>query len=83
MQPGKSFYIEFLNFDSVVGQYKGISVSPESQSSSVLRLSLTGGNKAKIVDYLNGSVAVLSENMLKRKNLLQQKQSGLLTVASR
>ena len=32
-----------------------------------------GKNKARIVDYLNTSVAVLSENMLERKNLFATK----------
>src|SRR5690606_23510048 len=35
--------------------------------------SLTGDNKAQLVDYLNGTVAVLSQNMLARKNLFATK----------
>ena len=70
---GKPFYIHFKHFDGTVGRYKGVSVSPQSQGASVLNLSMVGDNKAEIVDYLNGTVQVLSENMLKRKNLFATK----------
>src|SRR5690606_23859411 len=87
LKPGKPYYIEFQNFDNVVNSYKLISVAPENNNSSVLKLALTGDNKAQIVDYLNGSVAVLSENMLKRKNLFATKTirfiDSSLTVKSR
>jgi len=73
LQPGKPFYVTFQNFDGIAARYQGISVSPESQNSSVLKLSLTGDNKAQLVDYLNGTVAVLSQNMLDRKNLFATK----------
>ena len=49
---GAEFYIQFLNFDGVVNQYKNlIAVEPYSKGSSVLTLSLTGSNKSKIVDF--------------------------------
>ncbi|HER40023.1 MAG TPA: sugar transporter, partial [Salinimicrobium catena] len=70
---GKPFYIRFNHFDGTVGRFKGISVNPQAQGSSVLNLSLTGNNKPEIVDYLNGTVRVLSENMLERKNLFATK----------
>ena len=41
VQPGKAFYIQFLNFDSVVSRYKGISVSTENQNSSIVFTTLT------------------------------------------
>lgn len=69
----KAFYISFTPFDGAVGRYRNVAISPDGQGSSVLNLSQTGLNKARIVDYLNGSVAVLSENMLKRKNLFATK----------
>ncbi|MDX1754376.1 MAG: GNVR domain-containing protein, partial [Salinimicrobium sediminis] len=69
----KPFYVQFKHFDGTVGRWKGVSVSPQSQGASVLNLSLTGDNKAEIVDYLNGTVRVLSQNMLERKNLFATK----------
>jgi len=71
--PGTPFYISFSNFDDVVKEFIGISVQPESVGSSILRLRLVGMNKYKLVDYLNTSVAVLSEDMLERKNLFATK----------
>ncbi|HBR55625.1 MAG TPA: sugar transporter, partial [Flavobacteriaceae bacterium] len=71
--PNKPYYILFSNFDSAVKAYSSIAVNPVGQGSSVLNLSMVGKNKARIVDYLNGSVQVLSENMLERKNLFATK----------
>lgn len=67
--PGRIYYLNFINFDSAVGSFSRIGVQPESKGSSVLKLNLTGTNKAKLVDFLNASVQVLSEDMLERKNL--------------
>src|SRR5690606_6547986 len=65
------FFLRFLNYDSVVNQYqRGVDIAPFSgSSSSVLELSLAGANKAKIVDYLNATAAILSKTELERKNL--------------
>ncbi|WP_347372883.1 polysaccharide biosynthesis tyrosine autokinase [Aequorivita sp. Q41] len=71
--PGTSFYIAFRNYDDVVKKYLGIRVNAESKGSSVLKMWLTGQNKAQLVDYLNTSVQVLSEDMLERKNLFATK----------
>lgn len=73
LQAGEPFYIRFQNFDGVVGRYRGVSIQPESQGSSVLNLRLTGNNKAELVDYLNTTVQVLAEEMLERKNLFATK----------
>lgn len=55
IKAGQEFFMQFSNFDGVVNGYqRGINVSPFSNASaSVLRLSLAGTNKSKIVDYLN------------------------------
>ncbi|MDX1784094.1 MAG: sugar transporter, partial [Aequorivita vladivostokensis] len=71
--PGTPYYIVFRNYDGIVRRYLGIRVDPESKGSSVLRMRLTGDNKAQLVDYLNTSVEVLSEDMLERKNLFATK----------
>lgn len=69
--PNSEYFIQFKNFDAVVNAYKkGITVRPfDKNSSSVLTLSLAGTNKAKIVDYLNATAAILSSTELERKNL--------------
>lgn len=73
VRPGSKYYFNFSNFDGIVGRYNGIQVFPESKGSSVIILGLVGLNKARLVDYLNTSVDVLSENMLERKNLFATK----------
>ena len=73
VSPGGSYYFSFQNFDGVVGRYNGIGVGPISSGSSVIRLSLTGQNKARLVDYLNTSIKVLGDDMLERKNLFATK----------
>jgi uncharacterized protein involved in exopolysaccharide biosynthesis len=72
-KPGTPYYIVFRNYDGIVKRYLGVRVDPESKGSSVLRMRLTGNNKAQLVDYLNTSVEVLSEDMLERKNLFATK----------
>jgi capsular exopolysaccharide synthesis family protein len=71
--PGETFYFSLRNFDEVVSDYKGIGIVPLSKGSSVIRLSLVGQNKARLVDYLNTSIKVLSDDMLERKNLFATK----------
>lgn len=71
--PGSRYAFRFQDFDSAVRQFLGIQVEPESRGSSTIRMRLTGNNKARMVDYLNQSVAILSEDMLKRKNLFATK----------
>jgi len=69
----KPYYLSFSGFDASVRRYLQIRVQPESKGSSVLKLSLVGRNKARMVDYLNASIEVLSENALERKNLFATK----------
>ena len=68
---GQEYFIQFTNFDGVVNSYKTrIIVGSGGQASAgVLRLQLAGTNKAKLVDYLNTTAAILSETELERKNL--------------
>jgi len=73
LQVNTPFYIRFGNFDSAVSRFRSISVQPESTGSSVLNLSLSGNNKAELVDYLNTTVQVLGEDVLERKNLFATK----------
>ena len=71
VEQGAVFYLKFLNFDAVVNNFKNLIQvnSVNKTSASILKLSLTGPNKSKIVDYLNCTSAILSSTELKRKNL--------------
>lgn len=71
--PGIPYYFVFQEYDSTVKNYLNTKVTPESKGSSVLRLTVIGSNKAKLVDYLNTSIQILSEDMLERKNLYATK----------
>ena len=73
VSPGATYYFNFRNFDETVAPYTRVNILPLTKGSSVLKLSLTGQNKARLVDYLNTSIEVLSDNMLERKNLFATK----------
>jgi capsular exopolysaccharide synthesis family protein len=64
---GESYYIRFNNFDSTVGVYKGVGVGTVTNDASVLRLSMRGPNKNRMVDFLNVSVAILKEDKKNQK----------------
>ena len=68
VKEGDEFFIRFNNFDGVVASYNGRLGVQNSKGSSILNISLIDVNKAKIVDYLNMTVQVLSEDQLNRKN---------------
>jgi len=66
---GKSYFFSFKDYYSVVKNFQNVEVNANKKGSSVLTLQKTGNNRHKLVDYLNTTSKVLSENMLKRKNL--------------
>lgn len=65
---GSSHLVSFSNFNSVVNSYQKISIDIDAKAGSVLELSLQGTNKARMVDYLNGTVKVLINRQLQAKN---------------
>ena len=69
--PKGEYFIKFNNYDGVVNRYKrSVMINTVGSSSgSILSLQLAGNNKAKIVDYLNATSAILSKTELQRKNL--------------
>lgn len=60
--------ISFGNYWGTVNTYKGIQVQQTPDGSSILRLSLDGRNKARLIDYINTSSKVLERDELYRKN---------------
>src|SRR6478736_5786855 len=65
---GNEYFVSFNDFDGTVSRYQGINVEADSKGASILKLSLQGTNKARMVKYLNTTVDVLSENQLAAKN---------------
>jgi polysaccharide biosynthesis transport protein len=69
---GQEFIVKFNDFNSVVSGYQGINVNIDDKAPSILRLSLEGNNKARIVEYLNQTVEVLIKTQLENKNLFAE-----------
>ncbi|MDI1254486.1 MAG: polysaccharide biosynthesis tyrosine autokinase [Flavobacterium sp.] len=65
---GAEYYVKFNDFDGTVGNFQGINVETDAKGSSILKLSLQGTNKARMVKYLNTTVQVLRDNQLAAKN---------------
>ena len=62
------YFIQFSDFDAVVSKYRSKLRIDNPRNSAILNLSMVDVNKGKIVDYLNETVKVLSEDQLNRKN---------------
>ena len=62
------YYVSFKDFDATVASYQNINADVDIKGSSIVKLSLQGNNKARIVKYLNTTVQVLKDNQLAAKN---------------
>lgn len=62
------YFIRFKDFNETVSRYRGIRTDINEKSPSIIKLSLEGTNKARMVDYLNETVATLIQSQLDRKN---------------
>lgn len=63
-----TYMIRFADFNGIVASYQGIDVENDTKAGSIVRLNLSGTNKARMVDYLNGTVNVLIKKQLQMKN---------------
>lgn len=70
--PEKEYFFKFSSLYSTVNKYKRIETTLE-RNSSIIKLRLVGNNKNRMVDYLNGTIQVLSNSMLNEKNLFATK----------
>ena len=64
---GKEYFVKFNDFDGTVSRYRGINVDVE-KGGSILTISLSGTNKARMVEYLNSTVKMLIKMQLDTKN---------------
>ena len=69
---GSDYIVSFNSFDEVVSKYKNIKVTIDEKAPSIIKLSLEGTNKARIVDYLNETVKTLIKRQLDSKNLFAE-----------
>ena len=66
---GQEYIIKLNDFDGTVTKYRGVKVSNDEKSGSIITLGLEGTNKTRMVDYLNSTVEILIKNQLEKKNL--------------
>jgi len=64
---GKEYFVRFNDFNGTVSRYRSIGVDSE-KGGSILTLSLSGTNKARMVEYLNTTVNMLIKMQLDNKN---------------
>ncbi|HLA56872.1 MAG TPA: polysaccharide biosynthesis tyrosine autokinase [Flavobacterium sp.] len=72
------YLIRFRNFDDVVSRYQGVATEINEKAPSIIKLSLTGTNKARMVDYLNETVNTLIKTQLDRKNQFATNTIGFI-----
>jgi len=65
---GKEYFVKLNDFNSTVESYRGVNVDSDVKGGSLLKLTLQGTNKARMVEYLNTTVEVLKKNQLDSKN---------------
>ena len=65
-QIGQAYYIKFRNFDSTVAHYRELKIT-SNKGTSIIKLELNGANKNRLVDYLNTTVTVLSNDKIAEK----------------
>ncbi len=70
---GQEYFVSLGNFNGITGRYRGIGVEQTPRGSSILELSLAGTNKKRLIDYLNASIEVRTQEQLRQKNLFATK----------
>jgi len=65
---GAEYFVRFNDFNAIVDLYRDVNVESDAKGGSILKLTMQGTNKAKMVDYLNTTVQVLQKNQLDSKN---------------
>ena len=65
---GDEILIRFNSFDNTVSNLKNIKIDIDEKAGSILKLSMEGTNKERMVDYLNATVDVLIKRQLESKN---------------
>jgi len=63
---GKTYYIKLNKLNATVAKYRGVRAN-DLKGTSLVEITLTGPNKARLVDYLNTTVEVLAEDQLLEK----------------
>jgi tyrosine-protein kinase Etk/Wzc len=64
----KRFYFTFNNPDALISHLQSITVEPINQKSTIIKISLTGNNRHKLIDFLNKLTEVYRKQSLEKKN---------------
>ena len=67
LTPNKVYIFRFNDLNSTVKKYQKVRVTSITTGASVLRLQIEGDNKARLVDFLNETVKVLTEDKQQQK----------------
>ncbi len=65
---GQEYLIRFNDFDNTVKKYRSIKTEVDAKAGSIMVLSQSGPNKARLVDFLNETVQTLISAQLEQKN---------------
>lgn len=65
---GSTHLVRLANFNQTVKDYKEIEIETDAKGGAILVLNLQGTNKARMVDYLNGTIKALMNRQLRDKN---------------
>ncbi|WP_298139073.1 polysaccharide biosynthesis tyrosine autokinase [Flavobacterium sp.] len=69
---GSDYIIKMNSFDGTVSRFRNVKVAIDERAGSIIKLSMEGTNKARIVDYLNATVKMLMKMQLDSKNLFAE-----------
>lgn len=62
------YLIKFSDFNETVASYKNLDVEADVKGGSIIKIAKAGTNKARLVDFLNSTVKILSQSQLESKN---------------
>ncbi|KUJ63713.1 sugar transporter [Flavobacteriaceae bacterium CRH] len=65
---GNEYFVRFNDFNGTVSRFRGVNIDSDDKGGSILTLSMTGTNKARMVEYLNATVRMLIKIQLDGKN---------------
>ena len=66
-QVNMAYYVRLKDYNSTVAHYRNIGVSTEKKGTSLIKLSLKGTNKKRIVDFINTTVKILEKDQIAAK----------------
>lgn len=69
---GSEYIVSLNSFDGAVSRFRNVKVVIDEKAGSILKLSMEGTNKPRMVDYLNETISTLMKRQLDSKNLFAE-----------